>query len=230
MATMMMAGEETSPALTAVSPRTSAPMTERASATYLGMRTLASTSTSSTASRKNISSPGERGIERMPPDMMMSSPKGISRRRNSCAATYSAGRQQGGEHRQQPQNAADRRAVGGYKVVLRALEVLRQHIGQRQRDGRAVREHGDAPLQHLRTQNVRLLRRARLLEQRVRPPRQNARDVRRVGHAVDVRRGEPRLDLLDPRLARNAAKVGDGDARLAVSSHRQRHKAQGGAS
>ena len=92
IATMMMAGEDTSPALTAVSPSTSAPITERASATYLGIRTLASTRISSTASRKNISSPGEREMLRMPPEMMTSSPKGISRSRNSCAATYSAGR------------------------------------------------------------------------------------------------------------------------------------------
>ena len=86
-ATMMMAGEETSPALTAVSPSTSAPMTERASATYLGMRTLASMSTSNTSSRKNSSSPGERGMLRTPPATVINKSKGNRRRRNSSAAT-----------------------------------------------------------------------------------------------------------------------------------------------
>ena len=86
-ATMMIAGEETSPALTAVSPSTSAPMTESASATYFGMRTLASIRISKTTRRKNNSRLGERGMPWMPPDMVMSSAKGRSCNLNSCAAT-----------------------------------------------------------------------------------------------------------------------------------------------
>ena len=67
-------------------------MTERASATYLGIRTLASIRISSTSSRKNISRLGERGIPCTPPETVIKSPKGKSCNRNSCAATYSAGR------------------------------------------------------------------------------------------------------------------------------------------
>ena len=51
-ATMMMAGVETKPAETAASPNTSAPTTDRDMPTYLGIRMLASFSTSRTSSRE----------------------------------------------------------------------------------------------------------------------------------------------------------------------------------
>ena len=60
-ATTMMAGVETKPAETAVSPRTSAPTTDRDIPTYLGIRILASFKISKTSKTRNISRLGERG-------------------------------------------------------------------------------------------------------------------------------------------------------------------------
>ena len=84
---MMMVGVEKMPARTAVSPRTSAPTTESAIPTYLGMRMLASFRTSSMRRTRSISREGERGISRMLPAMVRSSLRGKSCSLNSCAAT-----------------------------------------------------------------------------------------------------------------------------------------------
>ena len=86
-AMMMIAGVETNPAFTAVSPSTSAPTTESAMPTYLGMRMLASLSTSKTSSTSSISSDGESGMSRMLPAMVSKSLTGSSCSLKSCALT-----------------------------------------------------------------------------------------------------------------------------------------------
>ena len=60
-AMMSMAGVESMPAFTAVSPSTNAPTTDRAMPTYFGIRTLASVSTSRRSTVRNISRLGESG-------------------------------------------------------------------------------------------------------------------------------------------------------------------------
>ena len=77
-ATMIIAGEETNPAETAVSPSTSAPTTESAMPTYFGMRMLASFKISSTSNTRNISKDGESGNPRMLPAIVSVKFSGIS--------------------------------------------------------------------------------------------------------------------------------------------------------
>ena len=65
------AGEEMSPAFTAVSPSTIAPTMERDTLRYLGMRMEASLSTSKRSRTKSISTAGGKGMELVAPTRVM---------------------------------------------------------------------------------------------------------------------------------------------------------------
>ena len=77
-AIIITAGVEIIPDFTAVSPKTSAPTTERANPTYLGIRTDASFKTSNTNSVKKISTLGDRGIPATELAILKSSFAGIN--------------------------------------------------------------------------------------------------------------------------------------------------------
>ena len=84
---MMIAGVDTKPALTAVSPNTSAPTTDSAMPTYFGIRMLASFRISRTINTRSISREGERGRSRILPEIVSNSLMGMSCNLKSCAAT-----------------------------------------------------------------------------------------------------------------------------------------------
>ncbi len=88
---IIIAGVDMTPALTAVSPSTSAPTTESASPTYFGIRIEASFKTSSTKSVKNISVLGESARPATELEILRSSWKGIIWILKSWAEMYSAG-------------------------------------------------------------------------------------------------------------------------------------------
>ena len=91
-AIISMAGVETIPALTAVSPRTRAPTTARAIPTYFGIRTLVSFRSSKMSRTKNISRLGEKGISFIPFTIVRRKFSGMICRWKSCAATNTDGR------------------------------------------------------------------------------------------------------------------------------------------
>ena len=77
-AIMSIVGVETSPARTAVSPKTSAPTTDSAMPTYLGMRMLASFKISKMSRTTSISSEGEKGMLSIDPATLNKNLSGIS--------------------------------------------------------------------------------------------------------------------------------------------------------